>query len=91
MMYATIRIPMHHAIATQILFPTGWLFKSARIASTIEVTGWFFAKIRTAVGIDSVGTNAELINGKNISGYENAIAPSMDFADNPAIAVLPPS
>jgi hypothetical protein len=38
------------------------------MASTIEVTGWFSVKARTADGMDSVGTNAELINGRKISG-----------------------
>ena len=55
------------------------------MASTIEVTGWFSAKARTTDGIDSVGTKAELMNGRKISGKEKAIAPSIDFADNPAI------
>ncbi len=44
--------------------------------STIEVTGWFSANQRTVAGIESVWTNAELRNGKKISGYENALAPS---------------
>lgn len=35
------------------------------VALTIEVTGWFSAKTRTGSGIEAVGTNAELINGKN--------------------------
>ena len=38
------------------------------MVSTMEVTGWFSAKARTTGGIDSVGTNAELINGRNIIG-----------------------
>jgi hypothetical protein len=32
------------------------------------VTGWCSATPATAVGIDSVGTNAELMNGRKISG-----------------------
>src|SRR5258708_4403880 len=52
---------------------------------TIAVTGWFSAKTRTTSGIDLVGTNAELIKGRKISGYEKAVAPSIDFALSPAI------
>src|SRR5215469_8508323 len=52
---------------------------------TIAVTGWFSAKTRTTSGIDFVGTNAELIKGRKISGYEKAVAPSIDLALNPAI------
>ena len=55
------------------------------MASTIGVTGWFSAKIRTAFCIVSVGTKAELINGKKIIGYENAPAPSGVFAASPAM------
>src|SRR5260370_3053143 len=36
-------------------------------------------------GIEAVGTNGELTNGRKMSGYEKAAAPSTDFADNPAI------
>ena len=39
-----------------------------RIASTMEVTGWFSANARTGPGMVSVGTNAELMNGRKISG-----------------------
>src|SRR5690606_14342851 len=50
-----------------------------------EVTGWFSANQRTGPGIVSVGTNAELTNGRKMSGYENALAPSTEFAERPAI------
>ena len=66
--YATSVIPMHHASATQMSLPTGCSDSNARMASTIEVTGWCSAKARTTDGIDSVGTNAELIKGRKISG-----------------------
>ena len=36
--------------------------------STIEVTGWCSAKARTGPGIVSVGTNAELMNGRKMIG-----------------------
>ena len=36
--------------------------------STIDVTGWFSANQATGAGIESVGTNAELMNGRKISG-----------------------
>lgn len=55
------------------------------MASTIEVTGWFSANTRTTVGIVSVGTNAELMKGRKISGYENALAPSIVFAFRPGM------
>src|SRR5258708_26511825 len=55
------------------------------IVFPIAVTGWFSAKTRTTSGIDLVGTNAELIKGRKISGYEKAAAPSIDFAVNPGI------
>ena len=34
----------------------------------MEVTGWCSANHRTGPGMDSVGTNAELMNGRKISG-----------------------
>src|SRR5260370_8905275 len=52
---------------------------------SIAVTGWFSAKPRTTSGIDLVGTNAELIKGRKISGYEKAVAPSIGLAVSPAI------
>src|SRR3984893_18896397 len=55
------------------------------MVSTIAVTGWFSAKTRTTSGIDLVGTNAELIKGRKIIGYEKAVAPSVDLAVSPAI------
>src|SRR5579872_2893484 len=55
------------------------------MVSTIAVTGWFSAKALTTGGMDLVGTNAELIKGRNIIGYENAAAPSVVFAVSPAI------
>src|SRR5579875_1128695 len=82
---ATTVIPTHHARATHIWFPTGCEFNRERTVFTIAVTGWFSANTRTTVGIFEVGTNAELMNGRKMSGYENALAPSTDFAFNPAI------
>src|SRR5215470_20451129 len=55
------------------------------MVSTIAVTGWFSAKALTTGGIDPVGTNAELIKGRKISGYAKALAPSIDFAVSPGI------
>src|SRR5215471_18038763 len=55
------------------------------MVSTIAVTGWFSAKALTTGGIELVGTNAELIKGKKMSGYEKAVAPSVDFAVSPGI------
>jgi hypothetical protein len=40
----------------------------SRIVLTIEVTGWFSANERTGPGMVSVGTKAELMNGRKISG-----------------------
>src|SRR5260370_26833087 len=84
-MEATTRMPTHHASASQILSDTGCPDSNAGIVLTIAVTGWFSAKTRTTSGIDLVGTNAELIKGRKISGYEKAAAPSVDFAVSPGI------
>jgi hypothetical protein len=62
--YATTVIPTHHASAIQMSLPTGCPASRERIASTMEVTGWFSAKARTGPRMEAVGTNAELINGK---------------------------
>src|SRR5215467_5617700 len=78
-------MPTHHARATQISSDTGCPDSNARMVSTIAVTGWFSAKTRTASGIDLVGTNAELIKGRKISGYAKAAAPSVVFAVSPGI------
>src|SRR6266487_3162676 len=82
------RMPTHQARAIQISPPTGCCSNKALIVLTIEVTGWFSAKARTGPGIEAVGTNAELTNGRKMSGYEKAPAPSVDFADNPAITAI---
>src|SRR5260370_36594259 len=78
-------MPTHQARATHISFDTGCPDSNARMVSTIAVTGWFSAKTLTTSGIDLVGTNAELIKGRKIIGYEKAVAPSVDFAVSPAI------
>lgn len=78
-------IPTHQASAIQIPLPTVPSYKRARIEFTIEVTGWFSANARTILGMVSVGTKAELINGRKISGYEYAVAPSIDPAVNPGM------
>ena len=66
--YATTRMPTHQARATQMSDPTGCPVSRLRIASTMDVTGWFSAKARTGPGMDSVGTKAELTNGRKMSG-----------------------
>src|SRR3712207_9422349 len=81
-------MPAHQARAVQIPVPTGCPVNTARIVLTIEVTGWCSAKARTGPGIVSVGTNAELMKGRKISGYENALAPSIDFAVSPGITAI---
>src|SRR4051812_46320138 len=83
--YATTVIPTHHARAIHISFPIGSEFSRERTISTIDVTGWFSANALTTAGMVAVGTNAELMNGRKISGYENALAPSIDFAVSPGI------
>src|SRR5688572_28438148 len=52
---------------------------------TMEVTGWFSANARTGLGIEVVGTKAELMKGRKISGYANALAPSTELAVRPGI------
>ena len=61
-------MPTHQASATQMSSPTGCPAKSAWMLLTIEVTGCYSAKARTGPGIVSVGANAELMNGRKISG-----------------------
>jgi hypothetical protein len=34
----------------------------------MDVTGWFSAKARTGPGMVAVSTNAELMNGRKVSG-----------------------
>src|SRR3984957_7010527 len=85
---ATTRMPTHQARATQMSLPTGCRSNRALIVLTIEVTGWFSAKARTGAGIEAVGTKAELTNGRKMIGYEKAAAPSVDFADKPAITAI---
>src|SRR5438105_5891819 len=87
-MYATMRMPLHQARAIQMSAPTGCCVNRSRIALTIDVTGWFSAKARTGPGMVAVGTNAELMNGRKISGYEKALAPSTDFADRPGMTAI---
>ena len=66
--YATTRIPTHQASAIQMPLPTGCWANRSRMALTIDVTGWFSAKARTGPGMVSVSTNAELMNGRKMSG-----------------------
>src|SRR4051812_32561329 len=81
-------MPTHHASAIQMSLPIGWPAKMSRIVLTIGVTGWFSANHATGAGIVSVGTKAELMNGRKISGYENALAPSTVLAESPAITAI---
>src|ERR1035437_511323 len=78
----------HQARAIQLSPPTGCCASTTLIVLTIEVTGWFSANARTGPGIEAVGTKAELTNGSKMIGYEKAPAPSVDVADNPAIAAI---
>src|ERR1700722_16197537 len=87
-MYATTRMPTHQARAIQMSVPTGCCVNTARIALTMDVTGWCSAKARTGPGMVAVGTNAELMNGRKMSGYANALAPSADFAERPGITAI---
>src|ERR1700736_1448961 len=80
-----MRMPAHQARAIQISRRTGCCSNKALTVLTIEVTGWFSAKARTGPGIEAVGTNAELMNGRKMIGYEKAVAPSVEDADSPAI------
>src|SRR5215467_6320696 len=81
-------MPTHQARATQMSLPTGCCANSALIELTIEVTGWCSANARTGPGMVAVGTNAELMNGRKMIGYEKAAAPSTEFADSPAITAI---
>src|SRR5215469_2596023 len=86
--YATMRMPTHQARATQMLLPTGWPANRSRIELTIDVTGWCSANQRTVPGMVSVGTKAELMNGRKMSGYENALAPSTLLAVRPGMTAI---
>jgi hypothetical protein len=48
--------------------PPGLPRTRSRIVLTMDVTGWFSAKARTGPGMVAVATNAELMNGRKISG-----------------------
>src|ERR1700737_3979830 len=85
---AISRTPTHQARAIQISPPTGRCSNKALIVLTMAVTGWCSAKARTGPGIEAVGTNAELTNGRKMIGYEKAPAPSVDVADSPAITAI---
>src|ERR1700681_4619335 len=82
------RMPTHQARAIQISPPTDCCSNKALSVLTIEVTGWFSAKARTGPGIEAVGTNAELTNGRKTSGDEKALAPSTEDAASPAITAI---
>src|ERR1039457_7734338 len=85
--YATTRMPTHQARAVQmlVLVLAGWCASRSRIVLTMDVTGWLSAKARTGPGMVAVGTNAELMNGRKMSGEENALAPAADFAVSPGM------
>src|ERR1700730_13386063 len=85
---AMMRMPTHQMRAIHISVPTGFCSNNALIVLTIEVTGWFSAKARAGPGIEAVGTNAELTNGRKMIGDEKAPAPSVDVADSPAITAI---
>src|SRR3954449_11124380 len=78
-------MPTHHARATQMSLLTGCCAYRSRIVSTMGVTGWCSAKARTGPGMVAVATKAELMNGRKMIGYENALAPSTVLADRPAM------
>src|SRR5579864_2775785 len=86
--YATTRMPTHQARATQMSLPTGCPANRSRIELTMDVTGWCSANHRTGAGIVFVGTKAELMNGRKMSGYANALAPSTDVAVSPGITAI---
>jgi len=86
--HAVIMMPMHHARAIHISLPTGSQLNRARIVSTIGVKGWFSAKTLSAIGIVSVGANAELNNGIKTSGNVRKDAPSAVFATSPGMTAI---
>ena len=47
---------------------TGCWANRSRIVLTMDVTGWCSAKARTGPGMVSVGTKAELMNGRKMIG-----------------------
>src|SRR4029453_8995959 len=87
-MYATMRMPTHQARAIQMSVPTGCCVNRSRIALTMDVTGWYSAKEGTGPGMESEGTNAELMNGRKMGGGGDGLAPSADFAERPGITAI---
>src|SRR5262249_61844314 len=83
--YATMRMPAHHARAIQMSVLMGCCAYRSRIVLTMGVTGWFSAKARTGPGMVAVATNAELMNGREVSGEENALGASTVVADRAAM------
>src|SRR4029079_11988894 len=83
--YATMRMPTHQARAIQMSVPTGCWVNRLRIALTMDVTGWFSAKARTGPGMVLVGTNAELMNGRKMSGAEQGLVASTELAVRPGM------
>ncbi len=85
----TIRIPTHHAMATQIVCASGWLRISPLVASTICVIGWFFAKVCSQVGMLRTGTKALLakVNGKSQMKPADCAASTL-FTDKPTVAEI---
>ena len=62
-------MPETTRLATTI--ETWW--PAIHVALTMDVTGWFSANQRTGPGMVSVGTNAELRNGRKTSGYSSPL------------------
>ena len=51
-----------------MLLLTGCCVNRSWIVLTMDMTGWLLAKARTGPGMVRVGTNAELMNGRKMSG-----------------------
>lgn len=56
--------------------PTGCRASMSRTVWTIDVAGWCSTKARAGRGMVCVATNAELTNGRKMSGWANAPARS---------------
>src|SRR5919197_2854505 len=77
-------MPAHQATATAASFPIGVPSSSPRTVSMNGVNGWYSANQRRPTGIEPVGTNPLLRNGRNTSGMGRLLAVSTLLVTRPS-------
>src|SRR5918997_2672613 len=82
-----IEMAAHQAMLMIALLPIGVPIRSPRIVSMTGVKGWYSANQRSAVGIESVGTNALPKNGSRIRGMGMLLAVSTLSLTRPSATV----